>query len=736
MNLIESSIGGFTELVSGDASIHMTLAEFSSTRLIDLNYALNDFVSYLWNPYLSGGPVFSSDDSSALNDPSTLFVGPPLSHPFKGLKDIAWKLSTSNPNGVISTKHVSSPLFIYDNDIRFYDIADSSSSFIFNDNLVTLFLERAKLRDPNNDDWIASEVYSIYPDPSSDFYLMEDASGKIFFDGYVTFTGDSSSSLTYAYDENYKVPLLKMKNFSFIDSSGILRRNSDEYTLDIIDGKIGMSDPSQNVTEYINFSYDASINEQSITHDVIYLTERVPLYEIDPSAYYWTNGSGSSFLLVDNSVCSRSVNKAGDYFVEAYGYDNYNNTYYNKSQLKHRVWVKRPTLYSIVDGSTSYSTQDGQEVSPTDISSYVSTNARPIYDKLVPYQGISLLYDGERPYINIPSITYFQDVMDPNSINKFYNLTERVTNVSGNTVIVDRDFQFFKTGDSVALVKLDRLNHQYIDDASALIQSSFGSSYELNSVPSTFVPDSSYGIYIINTTERTISNPENNYDASTCTLLIGSDPSIFLNNQLLTVIASDSSTYYSWGASYRIIDSSDNKYTLDGLLPIQFLNDPARYSFRAKHAFTAYSETELTTNEAYEDQGFFKLYLNDPYKEMWFIDSTFVLINIPFDHDEVESGWVKPEVFSGHKRYSSPLDINAGSVVILISQFDSSGYLRNQKNIWTVRKSTDKSLVMRVYNDALMYKFSNRGYYDVQIESYDSYGNVTSSNYEGIINII
>lgn len=733
LRLTESSIGGFTELVYGDASINLTLAEFSNVRLSDLNYTFKDAISYLWNPYMTGGPVFPADDVSALADPSTLFVGPPLSHPFKGLRDISWKLSTSNDNGVVSSRYVTSPLFIHENDIRFYDMMETSVAFKFANNGITLQLENASLRDPNNDDWVMSEQYSIYSDPSSDFYVMDGSSGKIFFDGYVTFTGDSSSYMTYAYDNNYSIPLLKMEGFVYIDSSGTYRRNSQTYTLDIRDGKIGMSDPSNNVTEYINFNYDSSIGEQTISHDVIYESDRMPLYEIDPSIYYWTDSVGPTSLVTDNSVHTMKVHRSGDYVVEAYGFDGYNNTYYNRSLLDHRVWLKTPTVYTITNSIQGDGTISIGDVTSNDVSTYVANNSTPVYDRLIPLQGITVEKEGERSYVKIPSITYFQDVMEPASINKFYNLTERVVSVSGNNVVIDPDFQFFKAGDTVDLVRFSKSQYEYVSDVSVTIVSGSGSSFLLSNVPVGMQPDSSNALYMINTTERSTSSIVNNYDNSTCTLSIGSDAGIFRDNQLLTLIAYDSSTSYSWGGSYRILSSVGTSYTIDGLLPRQFLAQPSRYTFTAKHAFTTYSTTNIKTDEAYEQGGYFKLYLDDTYNEQWFLDSTFALVNILFDHDEVNAGWDSPNTTIGYKMYDSPISVEPGDMVILTAGFGLANYMVGQRNIWTIRKTDTKEVVMKVYNFAVVYRFSDRGFYDVQIESYDSYGNLTSCTYEGLI---
>jgi hypothetical protein len=427
------------------------------------------------------------------------------------------------------------------------------------------------------------------------------------------------------------------------------------------------------------------------------------------------------------------VHRSGDYIIEAYGFDGYNNTYYNRSLLNHRVWMKAPNIYTVTNNAQGNGIISIGNVTPNDVSAYVSNNSSPIYDKLIPLQGITIEKEGERSYVKIPSITYFQDVMEPASINKFYNLTERVVSVSGNNVIIDSDFQFFKEGDTVDLVRFNKLQYDYVADVSATIVSGSGNSFLLSNIPAEMLIDSSNDLYMINTTERNTSSIVNNYDSSTCTLNIGSDAGIFRDNQLITMISHDSSTSYSWGGSYRILSSTGTSYTIDGLLPRQFLSHPNRYTFTAKHAFTTYSTTSIKTDEAYEQGGYFKLYLDDTYNEQRFLDSTFAMVNIMFDHDEVNTGWGLPNTITGYKMYDSPISIEPGNTVILTAGFGLANYIVDQRNIWTIRKTDTKEVVMKVYNFAVVYRFSDSGFYDVQIESYDSYGNLISRTYEGLI---
>lgn len=732
--LSDSSIGAYSELVSGDSSINLTLAEFRGKKLIDLPYSSKDMISYLWNPYVTNGPVFSVDDVSVLNDPSTLFVGPPFSHPFKDLRDMKWKLSNSRDTGVISTKYVDKPLFIYDNDLKFYNVFDTSSDFILSNTRNTILLEKAFLRDNNNDDWENSVIYSVYPDASDGKYVLECSTGITYFDGYLVLQPGIASFLRYGDHPLYNVPLLTMKGFEYTDPSGTIKSLSETYILDILDGKIGFYDPSNNITEYINFNYDASIVEQSITHDVTYESDRFPIYQIDPSIYYSKQVPDASVLMIDNSVYTMNVHNMGNYQIEVQGWDSFNNIYWNNSNLEHKVWVKSPTVYSITNRAQSTTNPASYSVSALDVSLYLSQNSRPIYDRIFPLSGITLEYEDSSMYIRIPSITYFQDVPDPGSMNRFYDLTERVLDISVNELTIDPDFQSFYVNDSVNIVKFDKGNHEYVMDVDVSITSKTGNVIGVSSIPPTFVIDSSNDVYVKNTTFRSTSNPLNYYDSSTSRIQIsGYD---FLPNQLLNLIVKDNITSYSWGASYRVLDVSGGFHYLDDLIPEQFTNDNARYTITAKHGFTTYAATDMTTKSAVEIDNYWKLYLNDTYNEEWFLDSTFSVINILFDKNLVDSHWGIGTDFDGYSAYYKPITVDTSSMILLTATFDPSNYMIGQRNIWTVRYNDTKDVLLRVHNLIVPYTFSKKGYYDVQVECYDTYGNLSSINCEGLINVV
>jgi len=736
-SLNRTGIGSYTELTYGDASIHLTLAEFDQKRIIDLPYSYKDMISYLWNPYAAGGPVFSANDVSILNDPSTLFVGAPFSHPFKDLKDLKWKLSENGNTGTINDTYVSNPLFIYNNDIKFYNIYDSSSRFILNNTKTAIFLENAYIRDVNNNTWDASTYqYRIYQDVSTEMgvFTLESSLGEKYdFPGYaILYTDASNALLEYAFNNLFNVPLLTFNNFYFIDSSSITHDLSTNYILDIRNGKIGLSDPCINITEYINFNYDTSLNEQLIQHNIIYESDRLPIYVIDPSIYYSKSVADASSIVVDNSIYTMTVNHTGDYNVEVYGWDSYNNVYYNQTSLLHRVWLKTPTIYTITN-YPQLKVIDASIISNTDISTNIDNNKFPIYDRLYPMYGTTRKKENNEYYIEIPSITYFQNLPEYNSINRFYNLTERVLDVSGNILNVDINYQNFNIGDSLSIVKYNKSNYDYVSSYDTSISAISGNHITIGSLNSEYLPSELNDIYLINSTFRSVTDISTYYSEKESIVTINNYQ--FSPNQMINLIVTDNSNNYSWGASYKVKDVSNYVHTLDAAIPDMFLNN-SQYSINAKHAFTTYSSTDIKTASASEYYGTFKLHLNDVYNEGWWLDDTFAIINMLFDQTEVNLNWADTSINGIYKKYYSPIISDTSTLVFIGTEFDPSLYMVNKKNIWTVRYNDSKDILFRVHNNIVPYKFTSKGYYDVQLESYDSNGNISTINSEALIKII
>lgn len=754
------SITDNSELVLGDSSIHLTLGEYDRTKISDLPYTFSSFIDYVWDPNDPSITLEPSDPSYLSNPDRYLAVGPPIGHPFVGIRDIRWQASVEKSvSGMIGTEYVSNPLWVYENQIRFGNMHDKLSIFHNSPSRLGVNIESGYIRDASIDIWEDSIIYRIYPDDSNGGYYIEDVCTGVItdFDSYVHFRPDSSlvsiSTLKYEIDDNYKVPLLKIKNFSATDSyNNKFSLDTDKYyNLDIIDGNISMYDYSSNdnVNTYINFHYDNSINEQTITMNAEYTSDRMPLYLIDPSVYYWSDPSNLSGngnpnnLAIDNSTYTMNVHHIGEYVLEANAWDGYNTMFYGKGNKNHKVWIEFPTIYSLYD--VSYGTTDSS-ISIDDLKHLVSQNSEPIYDRVTPLQGLTVETDSSgNTFINVPSITYFQDLPESGSIGKYTNLTERIDNVMSPTELtIDTDFQQFYTGDKIQMIrynndKLDYDSSLYVTITSVGIPDPVNGfqDIEINpGLPLDFYPDTSSDVYLLNDTIRPILSADN--IDNKCNITITGD-FVFDKTQTISVVVEDVSTSYTWAASYKIIDVSGNINTLDNNINDMFINNPGRYNMYAKYAFSDYSNFEFPIDYSVENDNNFHVYLDDKSCIQYYLDNTFVMMNMLFDQDIVNQQWYDGSANLINSEYyynSRSIDVDASTLVILNALYDSSNYMLNQQNIWTVTNSIDKTILFRVFNQSVPYIFNEIGQYDVTVESYDSYGNLAKKTFEGFINVV
>lgn len=761
-SLTPISLDENSELQFGDASIRLTLNEIQNTNIKDYSSSkIGDFLQYYWDP--SNGAFDPADASELWWDPSTVAVGAPFRYPFPEMFDIQWKGSIEKTEaGVLTNEYVSNPLFIYDNDIKFYNIFDVSTIFYEASTGLRVLLEKAYIRDASNDNWLDSSVYTIYQDPSNAAkYIVESSTGEIYkTDGWVNLRPGTNSLLEYAFDDNYRAPLLSFKNYKFTDASQntISFETDKKYYLDILDGKISMksfiSEPSSYTTDpstvmkrredhYINWNYDTSLAEQKITLNVVYSSPRAPLYIYDVSAYY--HSGGDSALVFDNSVYIMDVNHIGPYKIEIFGWDGQNNIYRNFMREDYNVWTKYPIIWSYIDGSCPFGTSTilcpSALLTPDDISTLSAENIYPFFDRQVPLQGLTLEKDvNGKYYINVPSISYFVDLPDPGSIGRFYNMTERITDRLGNVFTVDPDFQSFNNGDNINLILFNKGKYNFISEVSGNITGISGNDLTIAGISSDYAPDSSTDLYILNDTRRETYQIINDLVGKTMEIDISAYQ--FGESQLVGLLIDDVCTGYTWGSSFRVIDSSTDGsigyyHKMSGNIPEFILEDSSRYSITAKHAFSTFADFEIDVDRASEINNVFKIYLEDAYYHQYYLDNTFVYVNVLFDQERVLDQWYDPStdglVTSPYYPRTNSITIEPSTLVILDTYYDPSDYMLNQKNIWTVKEKGSDEILFRVHNKVVPYIFTDEGIWDVQVEAYDSYGNLKTQYYEGLI---
>jgi len=427
------------------------------------------------------------------------------------------------------------------------------------------------------------------------------------------------------------------------------------------------------------------------------------------------------------------VNHIGDYKIEAFAWDGYNIMFTNPAKKDHKVWVKHPTIYNLLGNKIKVSYADAS-LSLLDVSTLLNENKHPIFDRDYPYMGLTLETDSSNNvFVKAPSITYFNNTPEPESINKFYTATEQVTGISGSAITINKRYQDFFLNDEVRLIKTYKGSYLAVEEASAHITEVFlPNIYKLNSLPSEFELDGSHNIYVLNDTNRATSNTIN--DPGSFTISTDISGYIFLDNQLVNLLVTDTLTGYSWGSSYRVIDVSGTTHIFDGQLPQFIIDGSSRYTINARHAYSAFTNYEMATESATEINNNFEIYLEEDYRQH-FIDSTFVMLNVLFDQEYVSDQWYDPSDNLANNTFyyhDKPIQVNAGSLVIIKAEYDSSTYMLNQKNIFTIKENISKDIVLRVFNESTPFVF------DVSIiaESYDLYGNLSTKVYEGLIKVV
>jgi hypothetical protein len=731
-SLTPKSVDSRSELVYGEASINLSMLELEQTTIGDLTCKFKDTITYLYE--VSSGITYSPEDPSIIsyyeNDSSILKIGPPISFPLPKLSELLWKISVNKSAGAVDNRFVTNPLFVKDNTLRFLNILDTSSLFFDSSTKLSIFIERGYIRDPSIDNWIDSSIYAIYPDSCIGYKLESSIGASYYFDDFITLLPTSNNFLQYAVDSTYKCPLLSFSNFLTKDSSNTVITFNKPYYLDILSGYISMIDNTNNEQYAIKFTYDTSTLEQTISLDVEYKSNRVPFFVIDPSWYYALDPSGlagsmdASILVVDNRITTMNVNHIGDYNLEIFGYDSYNTPFYNLSKDLHKVWIKAPSLYTLIDSSTNDGIDSSSHISIANVDLIVFDNLKPVFERMYDIPGISIENDtNNNVYVKIPTITYFQQSPSTGDIVKFNNRSESVIYVKDSSLIIDSNFQTFNTGDNVNLIKFSKENYEFISEASSYIKTANGNNLSMDRMPLDYIANSSTNIFILNDTYRTVLNVSNIADF----LNIDVSGYTFLTNQLVGIIITDACTSYSYGATYKVASVDGSTHTLYGNLPNNFINDSSRFSIKAKHAFSSFADISGDTSLCKTTDSEFQLYLQDINSVKGYLDNTFTASPLLFDTDLVNSQWYDSSsnlVNSDFYYFKDMVSVDISTLVIIRSLYDSSTYMLNQKNIWSVYDNDTRKLVFRVYNDSIPYVFNETNNYNIEVESYDSYGNL------------
>lgn len=694
-----------SELIDGSANICVSFDEFNNTTINDYyNTPIKLFIDYIYD--VSNNSIIDINEYDYSNN--QIVVSPPIQIPTL-LNTYQFKCSVNTESGTLCS-NIDNPLWIIDNEIKFYNHSVNESTFGMVNNefnylkLPTIQIEEGYLRDStNNSNWNNSIVYKILYDTNDGMYKIIDVRTNttvlVSYD-YITLTPNSSSSLKYTINNKFNIPLFLINGYDIIaqpkNSSSIMLLSPDtlsidnvEYILDIGVGKIINYDDDYKTT-YINFNY-SNESEQSIKLNVVYTSNKYNFYEIDPIEYY-NNGT----LLVNSSICL-NVNNIGNYYIESYAYDNYNNVFYNKINNLYNVYMNQPDIYIYTvqnhtnNSSTFYSENKLGDIDNTVDFDYVlslyNNNSYPIQEKQYRIDGITINQasptgdpfdlnpNAKGPmYITYPSKSYYIDTPKLGDLLNIMNLTEECNiniDSSGNVnyiTLKDNNIssQKFYINDNIHIVFYDdtiykpileidnyiiniEKNNLYLKDQIILNEDY----HKFKSNIKIFIQNKSE--YNINSLENDTLNNENVIKIATDSLYNNA----FLPNQMVKIIykvinASDNSILYYGSTTYKYLKFDSGYHILSGSCNINLLNsfvinlsnnNPDLAPYILGYTYIAYAnQTFVNYNidvlHSYEENGYTNVFVSDNNYLLNYIDNTFSLYNLKFNPLNAYEYWM------------------------------------------------------------------------------------------------
>lgn len=342
----------------------------------DYNNTLEDIKDFRFSDFCEGYFDASSNyhnyDSSV--EDSSLFVGKTF-YSYNDLDEYKIKASISCESFLFNDDFIdasSCSLRIYDNALYVNptDIANGLSESCIFTNLPILYIKSCVFRPIDDID-------------SESFVSVEK-------DDFVSVRGLTAAEFSYKEEKKYGLPVFVIKNYDVnkLDSS---LNNSDEYILDIIEGKLIFeidSDTYKQVT--VNFDYTNNLYDKNIIVNVVSFSNyfRVKTYENNIKKFI-PNTSYANFVnsylndpesaITYNYELQIPVNHAGNYTIDVYGIDEYNNIF--AAPCKDTVTITAPKYFSKAY-STSESSPDAVQIGNDERTDILSKyNAYCIYNK-------------------------------------------------------------------------------------------------------------------------------------------------------------------------------------------------------------------------------------------------------------------------------------------------------------------------------------------------------------------
>lgn len=601
-------------------------------------------------------------------------------HPFPEVKELQWKASIDTRSAIIGEKYVSKSLFIYNNTIRFHDLTVNESIFKCDEGNIIILLEEANLRNINLS-WNDNLKYKIAKEEDS-YTLYEDINGELVFienaHSYIKIETSKSTILKYYYNDFYKCPILSISNFilSLDTLNGKYSLDiEDEIILDILDGKICFYKQTAEES-YINFNYDTDLNEQEISANFIYLSNRLPISDFGNDKFY-----------------EMPVNYIGNYNIELYVWDIYNTLYYSKLKKQYSV------VSEYINFDVLYEDEFGN-ITGSDIENIYNENKFPIIDKIQTYKDFNIMNDYTSDImLNVPSISYFTKLPEKNSYvllsNYEFNLetlfSKKIKSVPTFTYNINKVVKQNNLFNTLECVNESNILKGDVIKINITLKSKENNTEKIES-------ENSSSVRVLDTYTE--------------------------NNKKYIVIRGD--------IPFWVMDENGNvlKYEAQGKSSLNgYFDENKEYEFiiNVTPAWETNTQMYLKLEHAIEDKNIFNL---RPYKynNLNYIDRNFEIKFLPFNLKTLYKNWgISPFTYS--KLNDNNIKLEKDSFVIFKSNNTSLNH------IWTVLNRNSNETILRVFNDNVCIKLFMEGVYDVILESYDVLGNTIITKKEGIITI-
>lgn len=445
----------------------------------DYNNTLEDIKDFRFSDFCEG---YFDENSQYHNytsnvDDSSLFIGKTL-YAYNDLEEYKLKASISCESFLFNEDFVDSSscsLRIYDNALYVNpaDIAAGLSESCIFTNLPIIYIKSCKFRPIDNID-------------SEEFISVEN-------NDFISIRGLNNAEFSYREEKKYGLPVFIVKNYDVnkLDSS---LNNSSEYILDIIEGKLMFeidSDTYKQIT--VNFDYTNNSYDKNITVNIVSFSNFFRVKSYGDNKRFIPNTSYANFIsdYFSNPEESISydfemqipVNHAGEYKIDVYGVDEYNNIF--AAACKNTVNITTPKYFSNAY-ATSKSSEDAVEIGNEDRDLLLTNyDAYCIYNKERTFLFDRTIED-DKLAIDYKTYTYSQPTPSKgdyvhlsNKFEKFKCLNVKTFDEGATTArYINKDgtaqYQVYKSYDMTVEKEYTNNIYDYVTDPSADSDEVFG----------------------------------------------------------------------------------------------------------------------------------------------------------------------------------------------------------------------------------------------------------------------